>query len=222
MYSPCGSPTNASMHGGMAPMMMVDAQGQQMPMMMMPMMPQQMGMPMMPQNMVCDSPNHSMQGSPTHKDGKDDTRSPGQQSTQPGSPFSGSMASPMSMTPFGSPMQDPHMSAFGGLFTMPVDKMGESMMPGMMMVPMFVDPTHQFEPPQRFGSADFGGANSNVTGGNFKVTGKSTMGSMGSMATASGDPSLESSGSDADSQTGKTFQSQYLWTETPAEELKGM
>jgi len=215
MCSPCGSPSNGSMHNGMAPMMMVDPQ--QMPMMMMPMMPNNMNMG---NYMVCDSPtNGSMQGSPTHKDGKDATRSPGQQSTQPGSPFSGSMASPtMSMTPFGSPMQD--NVPFGGLFTMPVDKMGESMMPGMMMVPMFVDPTHQFEPPQRFG-ADFGEANSNVKGpgGNFKFTG---MGSMGSMATNSGDPSLESSGSDADSQNGKTFQSQYLWTESPAEEVKTM
>merc|ERR1719446_1578140 len=155
---------NASMHNGMGPMMMMDPQ--QMPMMMMPMMPHQN----MGNYMVCDSPtNASMQGSPSHKDGKDDTRSPGQQSTQPGSPFSGSMASPMStmsMTPFGSPMQDPNVP-FGGLFTMPVDKMGETMMPGMMMVPMFVDPPHRF-------GADFGDANSNAKGhgGNFKFTGK--------------------------------------------------
>jgi len=214
--SPCGSPSNSM--NGCSPMMMM-GDPQQMPMMM-----------YMPNNqcnnyMVCDSPTMYPQGSP-HK-GKfgaidDAARSPTEQSTQPGSPLSGSMASPTHGTPFGSPLhqQDSNGMPFGGLFTMPVDKMGDgAMMPGMMMVPMFIDPTHQFEPPMRFDQG-YGDVNSNQKqGGSFKITDHNV--SLTSMATNSGsDPSLESSGSDADSDAHgrQAFQSQYLWTEAGTEE----
>jgi len=97
---------------------------------------------------------------------------------------------------------------FGGLFTMPVDKMSDGMtQPGAMVMvpmgPMFMDQT------QGFGSFGEPGFKTDKSfGRNSNVDTQAATNSGGS-----GSDSLD--GSDADSTSEKQpFQSQYLWTET--------